>query len=271
MPAEDINPSSEPSAEEELDQSGSEDSQESLPGEAAEEQTFYNPAEVPEALRPTFLEMKKSHTQAHQKLAATQKQLDADRKSMQADLYKAKVLDTLLADQRVLNLLEQIRTGESPEETTFAEESESIDPTFEKLLTSKVGPLRKELEEIRESQRLERERVAFIQQREEEERALNPENPHPFNAAEWLEDMRAIWEKNPGLDMETTFRVVRDQRTQQALRAAKKKSAAGRSSVEAASGTSPVRRASRPVNSIRDAAEAAIEQLGLSRREIFPD
>ena len=264
----DQNPVSE-STEVDLTQTGSEDQQESLPG--GEEITFYNPTDVPDALRPTFLEMKKGLTQATQEVSKIRKGLEAQQRETQASAYKAQLLDTLLADTRVQGVLNSIRNGELPEESTLSEDMESIDPQFKKVLSTEVAPLKKQLEELRSQQLIERERVAFLQARQEEQKLMYPTDTPAFDPSPYLEGMYALWEKTPQLDMESAFRIVRDQQTQQALRSARKKTQAGKSSVEATSGTSPVRKATRPASNMREAAEEAIQQLGLSRREIFPD
>jgi len=239
----------------ELPLEGSEGQQEPLPGEP-EEKTFFNPADVPEELRPTFREMKKGHTQALQEVAVTRKQLETERQGLGAAAYKAQLFDALTGDPRVQGFLKNLQDqGEGPVLSDESETDSTLDPQVEKLLAQRLVPVEKELRTLREQTALAAERQNFL--------AAHPD----FVFDEWKDDLERAWTMVPNLTMEAAFRIARDERTQRDMATMRKKTEAARTTVER--GGVPGATAGRPreIKSFRDAVDASLSELNLSRRD----
>ena len=214
-------------------------------GESAEEQTFYNPADVPTELRPTFLELKKAYTQKTQGLAARQKELS------EAE-YKSGLFDDLMRNPQVVSYLRQLRDGEVSEEGEGSEDLD-VDPGVTQAVTRAIDPLRKELVQLQRDTAIDRERSQFTKS-------------HP-NWEQYWDSMKKAWKEDQNRSMVDAFNWAREEERSASEKREKQQQKVVQAGVERP-GTSAAATKKMPEKpSWDEAVNAAFEEHNLDRRK----
>jgi len=225
---------------------GTEESEDAEGG--PEEETFYDATKVPAELRPTFREMQGALTRKTQALAEKERKLEqllGNAGNIEEAGYKARILDGLLENPRVVRYLERLNDGEIPDDLDGEEaESELLDRKVKKA----VEPIQRELSEHR--------------MRAQAEKALEEfKRKHP-DWEKYRSGMEKAWSTNKLLDLEGAYRwAVYD------VAETKKRTAAKSSrSVERGAGKflpANSKNSSTKVSNIDDALRLAFREKGL--------
>ena len=209
--------------------------------------TFYNPKDVPEGLRPTFVEMQGAFTKKTQRLSAQLKEADAFK-------YHAGLFNELMADQRVVGFLEQLDStdsGDAPSAGGSGSEDTEVSPEFI-ALKKQVGVLSQELNRTRQKGELSDERSRFVR-------------AHP-DWQEYKGGMDQAWKLDSNRTMEDAYNwsVVSSLRARQGSAANQRRRADA--SVERPGSGQDALRPAKP-GSFRSAARAALDEHGLDRSQ----
>lgn len=222
--------------------------QETAPsGEVVEsgEQTFYDPADVPTELRPTFLELKKAYTQKTQGLAARQKELS------EAE-YKSGLFDDLMRNPQVVGYLRQLRNGEVSEEGEGSEDLD-MDPGVAQAVTRAIDPLRKELSQLQRQTAVDRERSQFTK-------------AHP-NWEQYWDGMQKAWREDQNRSMVDAFNWAREEERSVSAKREKQQQKVAQAGVERPGTSAVVTKKIPEKPSWGEAVNAAFEELQLDRRK----
>ena len=217
--------------------------------EGSQEETFYDASKVPPELQATFREMQGSLTKKTQSISEIRKQYESELQGLGSVKRKAQVMDQLLRDQRFIDFVNAVDSGQE----TWDQEDSSVDPSVRMHLTQALSPVQQRLSEIER-------RIAAGQELAQ----LAARRPDYRNyQSEILEAVR----ENPNRTLEDAYNAAVMQKLDLRRGALSRKKAASMSSVEGAAST----RSTAPVtevNSIRDAFAQARQMLKLSDGDI---
>lgn len=210
------------------------------------EVTFYDAKKVPPELQPTFKEMQAALTRKTQDLATQRKGL------VEAE-YKANLFDQLIGHPEIVQTLERIRDGQgsgTPQAEAEAEGPEDLDPAVSRVLSRALQPLQAQIEQLKVQLAAEKEAAAFKQ-------------AHP-DYESVKDKMLEAWRANPAFTMEEAYRWARYEELTNQQQTTARRTRTAKAAVETP-GVPAAAKKFKSAQSVTEAAEQALEQLGLRR------
>lgn len=219
------------------------------PSEGQEGTAFYDASKVPEALRPTFLEMQKAFTQKTQAIAG-------QRANIEGLAAKAQTLDQLLQRKEFVDLLYQMKSKDfqGPQE-----EYPNLDP---EVVTTIQSLIQRELSRV----------AAPLQDRQAMTEALIEKEQFVKAYPDWeqyRDRMTTAFQRNahnPKFTFEDAYFWARGQAAQEHRSRAAVAADRAKRSVERPGTSRPAPRAEK-ITSFQDAVNAALNELGMKRSE----